>query len=212
MKAVEMDKQVREVFQNAQKIAKIPKCIRSLIKLYEEKEASFFEEFYRCVKLTLQSDCDIKCLIEFIVKFLTAILKGDGKLNESVDEANRSGCDDIGVELFGQESFDCRVVLSQSQSLVDEILKNIILPYLNSVIVHVRSNSCYFVKTLFLEIDDVDNQIYNELKKRLLERISDKNATVRAMAAAALHRFQDVDDEKDVVTSAYRFHLKNDPV
>ena len=44
-----------------------------------------------------------------------------------------------------------------------------------------------------------------------MDRIRDKDKSVRSAAALALHRFQEVDEDKDLVTVALKFHLNCDP-
>ncbi len=44
-----------------------------------------------------------------------------------------------------------------------------------------------------------------------MDRCADKDKSIRSVAALALHRFQEVNDPKDLVITALKFHLKNDP-
>ena len=44
-----------------------------------------------------------------------------------------------------------------------------------------------------------------------MERLRDKDKSVRSVAALALHRFQEVDDPKDLVSVGLKFHLNSDP-
>lgn len=94
--------------------------------------------------------------------------------------------------------------------LLDTVLKNILLPctYLNT---DFRINTCILIKKLFAELDDIGDDLFDLMKRALLDRCADKTSLVRASAIAALHRFQEVANVDDLVINAFKFHLKNDP-
>ncbi|RWS01908.1 condensin complex subunit 3-like protein [Dinothrombium tinctorium] len=209
---------MRDLFQSAQTVSKTDKCVQSLRKLYADNEEHFCEPFFRFVRKTLQSPDKspfTKRSIEFIIKFLAQIGKDDSK-NAENDECERrvdeSTCDDIGFEMFGSESFETVTKISQTQALVDKLVTEVILPYSRAALANIRINTCLLVSKLFAEIDDVDNNVYEELKKTLGDLIADKNPSVRFVAASALYRFQEVDNPNCIATSAYRFHLQYDVV
>lgn len=91
------------------------------------------------------------------------------------------------------------------------ILKETVINCLYSLDPGCRFNACALVNKIFMHLQDVDNDVYESLRKALLDRCADKERSIRAAAAKALHRFQEADDPKDRVIAALNFHLKNDP-
>jgi len=117
--------------------------------------------------------------------------------------------DDIGVSFFGDESFlQPRV---QGVTILDKTITNLILPYLKCSLADARHNACVLLSKMFQEITDIRKDIYNNLVTALLDRMIDRNYSIRALAADALRRFQEPENASDPVSQAYIFHLKQDP-
>uniref|UniRef100_A0A336KV64 CSON015552 protein n=1 Tax=Culicoides sonorensis TaxID=179676 RepID=A0A336KV64_CULSO len=79
---------------------------------------------------------------------------------------------------------------------------------------HVRFRMCQFVNTLFKCFGDdaqMDNDIWDNIQKVMIERLRDTNMNVRQQAVYALTRLQDPMDPHDKVIRAYLFHMENDP-
>jgi len=60
-------------------------------------------------------------------------------------------------------------------------------------------------------LQDINDDIYEKIRKALLDRSADRVASVRAAAVLALHRFQDTGNANDLVIQAIHFHLNYDP-
>lgn len=79
---------------------------------------------------------------------------------------------------------------------------------------YVRFRMCQFVNTLFNAFGDeaqMDNMIWDNIQKVMIERLRDVNMNVRQQAVLALQRLQDPADSEDKVIKVYSFHMETDP-
>uniref|UniRef100_A0A6M2DZN9 Putative chromosome condensation complex condensin subunit g n=1 Tax=Xenopsylla cheopis TaxID=163159 RepID=A0A6M2DZN9_XENCH len=76
-----------------------------------------------------------------------------------------------------------------------------------------RKVSLQFISILLGTLDGrtIDDDIFNDLAKCVLERIKDVNSKVRAEAIHAGRRLQNVGVEDDLICKSYKFHMKSDP-
>ncbi|XP_063701785.1 condensin complex subunit 3 [Culicoides brevitarsis] len=79
---------------------------------------------------------------------------------------------------------------------------------------YVRFRICQFVNTFFNAFNDeaqMDNAIWDNIQKIMIERLRDIDMNVRQQAVLALQRLQDPADPDDKVIKAYMFHMETDP-
>lgn len=79
---------------------------------------------------------------------------------------------------------------------------------------YVRYRMCQFVNTFFNAFGDeaqMDNAIWENIQKIMIERLRDCDMNVRQQAVLALQRLQDPGDPEDKVIKAYMFHMETDP-
>lgn len=79
---------------------------------------------------------------------------------------------------------------------------------------YVRFRMCQFVNTFFNAFGDeaqMDNAIWENIQKIMIERLRDIDMHVRQQAVLALQRLQDPADPEDKVIKAYLFHVETDP-
>lgn len=79
---------------------------------------------------------------------------------------------------------------------------------------YVRFRMCQFVNTFFNAFGDeaqMDNSIWDNIQKMMIERLRDVNMDTRQQAVLALQRLQDPADPEDKVIKAYLFHMETDP-
>ncbi|CAG2120345.1 unnamed protein product, partial [Medioppia subpectinata] len=91
------------------------------------------------------------------------------------------------------------------------IIKDQLIKFLSNQKPHIRYNCCLLIRKLFTDLEDMDLEVYEKLKRSLLDRLRDKDKLIRSAAALALHRFQESDKRSDLVSDALRFHLRTDP-
>ncbi|XP_054157960.1 condensin complex subunit 3-like [Oppia nitens] len=149
----------------------------------------------------------------------------DLSANNNSDAENREpqdgdeSQDELGMETFGSESFTRNkdrsmantTIVTEEPTFADFVIKEHLIRFLNNKSTHIRYNCCLLIRKLFTELEDMDMEVYEKLKKALLERLRDKDKSIRSAAALALHRFQEVDKYKDMASDALKFHLKGDP-
>ncbi|CAK9252582.1 unnamed protein product [Sphagnum jensenii] len=210
-----LTQKLREIFNAAQHLPKVNGCIKVLHTLFRETldEKAFLSEFCRNTRFALQGPdkCPFtRCSIDFVVRFLVAIVKEDEKTEAPAPQVDETA-DDIGMELFGEDSFESKRPVSKSQLFVDKVLLEVVVKFLNCVEPNVRVNACVFLKKLLMDIEEIDLQVFEKLKNSLIDRMADKCGPVRVAAAYALRRFQECSKD-DPVLGAYLFHLRNDPV
>lgn len=201
---------MRKIFYAAQFIQKCNKCVQSLYKLIKEvKFEVFYEEFCRNVKCSLQYEHNnpkVKCILDVIATFMISV-KNENLLKNKINEDT---FDEIGLELFGKDSFEIATISKTYKNLLDYIMSDALIPFLNAVNPNTRLNTLYLVQKILEHVVDIEHHIYERLKASLIDRLSDKNINVRISAAYALRRFQNIDDLKDNVIIALQFHLKHD--
>lgn len=202
---------MRKIFYAAQFIQKQNKCVQSLFKLIKEvKFEEFYEEFCRNVKCSLQYDYEnpkVKSILDMMATF-TISIKNENLLKNKLNEDT---FDEIGLELFGKDTFLIANISKTYKNLLDHILDDALIPFLNSTNVSTRLNTLYLIHKILEHCIDIEINIYNRLKLTLLNRIQDKVVNVRLSASNTLRRFQTIDDPQDNVMDAIKFHLKYDP-
>jgi len=201
---------MRKIFFASNFVQKQNECVQSMYKLIKEvKFEVFYEEFCRNVKISLQYEHDnpkVKSILDMIATF-TISIKNENLLKNKLNEDT---FDEIGLELFGRDTFLIATISKTYKNLLDHILDDALIPFLNSMNVSTRLNTLYLVHKIIEHCADIEINIYNRLKTALLSRIQDKNPNVRVNASHALRRFQAVDDPMDSVVDALLFHLKYD--
>lgn len=98
-----------------------------------------------------------------------------------------------------------------SLTTVDIVLRDVLIPGMADPSVTMALNCLIIVRRVMQDVDDVSDNIYSKLRGELVNQVANKNAGIRAAAIKALHRFQEITNEKDVVTCAMTYHLNNDP-
>lgn len=202
---------MRKIFYAAQQVQKCQKCIQSLYKLIKEsKYDEFYKEFCYDVKTTLKYDFDnpkIKNILDMIAAFMISV-KNENLLK---NKTNEDTFDEIGLELFGKDTFTIAQISKTYKNLLDDIMRDALIPYLAAVNSSTRLNTLYLVRKLLQRAEDIEQDIFDRLQSALLDRIRDKVVNVRLFAAYTLHRFQTIENKEDKVINALQFHLKNDP-
>ena len=202
---------MRKILYAAQFVHKQQKCVQSLYKLIKEiKFEVFYEEFCRNVKCILQYESEnekVVNVLDMIATFMISV-KNENLLKNKMSEET---FDEIGLELFGKDTFAIATISKTYKNLLDYILSDALIPFLNSLSVNTRLNTLYLVRKILQHVVDIEFHIYERLKSVLIDRTSDKNANARLSAVYTIHRFQNVDDPDDKVINAVRFHLKYDP-
>ena len=184
---------MREIFDESQRLDKHQTCLQRMICLqnvYSRTNQSithFYKELVRNIKFTLwvhdwRSPYGQNS-IGFVIKYLLTFgQNGDENSDENNDEMR--------------------------DEFIDTILEDVVIPYTNSKKAECRINCCHFIRRLSEELDVINKDIYEDIRKALLDRSVDRIASVRAAAILALHRFQ---NENDLVVQAIHFHLNYDP-
>ena len=98
-----------------------------------------------------------------------------------------------------------------SLTTLDIILRDVLIRGMTDESVTVSINCLIIVRRVMQDVDDVSDNVYSQLRGELVSQVAKKNAGIRAAAIKALHRFQELTDEDDVVTCAMTYHLNNDP-
>ncbi|KAI9278371.1 nuclear condensing complex subunit [Phascolomyces articulosus] len=80
----------------------------------------------------------------------------------------------------------------------------------------VRLRCCQIIALSINSLGEIDEELYQELRSALFERIRDKEASIRIQAATALSRLQSADDEVDqtdgkTITKKLLWLLQHDP-
>lgn len=202
---------MRKIFFAAKYVHKQQKCVQSLYKLIKEmKFEVFYEEFCRNVKCVLQyehENAEVRFILDMIATFMISV-KNENLLKNKMNEET---FDEIGMELFGKDTFAVATISKTYKNLLDYTLSDALIPYLNSTKVNTRLNTLYLVRNILKHVVDIEFNIYERLKAILIDRTSDKNANARLSAIYTIFRFQSMDDPEDKVINAVRFHLKHDP-
>lgn len=86
--------------------------------------------------------------------------------------------DDLGMQSFGRESFSRSKRLSTGSNLnsstseavphntfSDIVIREQLIPFLQNVDPKIRLNCCILIRKLLVDIEDVDLNVYNKLKK-----------------------------------------------
>ncbi|CAG2166755.1 unnamed protein product [Oppiella nova] len=145
--------------------------------------------------------------------------RSDQENKEPTDECD----DELGMESLGSESFsrkdqstastamDSTSLIKDEPTFADIVIKEQLIGFLLNAKPHIRYNCCLLIRKLFTDLEDMDLDVYEKLKKSLLDRLRDKDKTIRSAAALALHRFQEADKRSDLVSDALKFHLRTDP-
>ena len=184
---------MRSLFEDSQRLHKHQTCLQRLIcfqNMYSRTNQSitnFYKELVRNIKYTLWVQ-DWRSpygqnTIGFIIEYLLT---------------------------FGQTT-DLENNEELRNELIDTILEDVVIPYTNSKKPECRINACHFIRRLAEELEDINDEIYDDIKKALLDRTVDRIASVRAAAISALHRFQDDTNSNDLAIQAIHFHLNYDP-
>ncbi|ORY04342.1 hypothetical protein K493DRAFT_253568 [Basidiobolus meristosporus CBS 931.73] len=92
-----------------------------------------------------------------------------------------------------------------------EYLMKYLLGGVNAKDKPVRLRVCQMIALTINSLGEIDEDLYNELKSKLLDCARDKEASVRVQVAIALSRLQDTDDEVGSVTEKLIEMLRNDP-
>ena len=202
---------MRKIFYAAQYVHKQQKCVQSLYKLIKEiKFEVFYEEFCRNVKCMLQYEAENEKVV-FVLDMIATFMISVKNENLLKNKMNEDTFDEIGLELFGKDTFAIATISKTYKNLLDYILSDALIPFLNALNVNTRLNTLYLVRKILQHVVDIEFNIYERLKSVLIDRTSDKNANARLSAIYTIHRFQNVDDPDDKVINAVRFHLKYDP-
>lgn len=73
---------------------------------------------------------------------------------------------------------------------------------------------CQFIRFIinsFSTSAEIDDEIYETITGSMMDFIKDISPLVRVQAVLSLHRLQNPEDQGDVVTKAYQYHLEFDP-
>ncbi len=92
----------------------------------------------------------------------------------SSQESDTSINDELGLESFGSESFSTtdhsrrqstNTSVKEEPNLTDIIIKELFIHYLYSVNTGCRYNTCVLIRKLFTDLEDIDSEVYNRLRK-----------------------------------------------
>ncbi|KAF9168468.1 hypothetical protein DFQ26_007599 [Actinomortierella ambigua] len=167
----------------------------------EEGEAAFFKEFIRNLNVVLavkKREPAADRVIQFVSAFILCTREKDiensaGKESENMDEDDE-----------GEEGISSRFV----ESLMHHLLKGVRVKDK-----HVRLRSCQLIALSTNSLGAMDDDLYQELKSSLMERIRDKESAVRVQAVFALSKLQggDEDGEVDSVVAKMLDVMRHDP-
>jgi hypothetical protein len=82
--------------------------------------------------------------------------------------------DELGLESLGSESFSTtdhsrrqstNISVKEEPNLTDIIIKELFIHYLYSVNTGCRYNTCVLIRKLFTDLEDIDSEVYNRLRK-----------------------------------------------
>ncbi|XP_054156320.1 condensin complex subunit 3-like [Oppia nitens] len=212
---VNVEDAMRAIFDDSQRLDKHTECLVRLSCLqrqYTKNKRSikeFYRELIRDVKYSLwvpdSRSPYTQNTIAFIVKYLLtfpATIEIDPTVN---GRAGRGDDGNGGYLTLNGDNDELR------HELINAILEDVVIPYTNSTKVECRLNSCFLIRLLSDELDDISEDMFEKIRKALLDRTVDKVTSVRAAAIMALHRFQDSSNDNDLVILAIHFHLDYDP-
>ena len=223
-------KDIRKTFDDSQLTHKISSSLEKFSKLVKNASPDdLFQELKRDIVLALSANeksPHIKNLLEFITRFLVKESKSEHKENQQQSAPTRRDSSSESDELVDElddnhsrrrsgsgrrgSSGSASTTMEPGWNMIDNVLMDVIIPQLMSTSATVRINTCNLIRKLLVEINDMETTVYQELHKKLKDRMSDKAPLVRAAAVKALYRFQEADDS-DIVRQAFMFHLENDP-
>lgn len=158
-----------------------------------ELRQSLEAELMRNISLTLK--CDPKSpFTKHVLEFIAIILRSFSSTNQSSlqdrnnrsDEENcppidgqqmdNSSADELGLESFGSQSFQSFSTSDETRrqstdslkvgpNLTDIVIKELLIKYLYSVNTECRYNTCVLIRKLFTDLEDIDTDVYNRLRK-----------------------------------------------
>ncbi|KAG0227520.1 hypothetical protein BGW42_002912 [Actinomortierella wolfii] len=149
----------------------------------EEGEAAFIKEFIRNLNVVLavkKREPAADRVIQFVSAFILC--------TREKDIANAAGKEGDNDDEDGEEGISSRFV----ESLMHHLLKGVRVKDK-----HVRLRSCQLIALSTNSLGAMDDDLYQQLKESLMERIRDKEAAVRVQAVFALSKLQGGDEEGD---------------
>ncbi|SAM01599.1 hypothetical protein [Absidia glauca] len=107
----------------------------------------------------------------------------------------RNGTDDMDEDMTGDQDLDSETISSRFvRVLMEHILRG-----LTAKALAVRLRCCQIIALSVSCLGELDEDLYQNLKTALFQRIKDKEAAVRIQAVTALSRLQSADEEPDEV-------------
>ncbi|KAK9768449.1 chromosome condensation complex Condensin, subunit G [Basidiobolus ranarum] len=183
---------LRKLQEKASKIGK-----RKLDNQYLSGEQSFNLEFTRNLSKILPVK-KREPAIDRVIKFVQTFIQYSQEKDKAADNEAQAAEDPEASE----ETLSSRFV---------EYLMKYLLKGVNAREKPVRLRVCQLIALTINSLGEIDEDLYNELKSKLLDCARDKEAGVRVQVAIALSRLQDTDDEIGAVTEKLIEMLRNDP-
>ncbi|CAM0139960.1 unnamed protein product [Umbelopsis sp. WA50703] len=191
---------VPQLFQESQKSASVPRKLAVALRKIQEAcalkspivdkqphdidldgELLFHFEVVRNLNKILpvkRKEAAVDRVIKFIAAFMQYTQEIDARDSEEMQEDDEEVIDTISSRFV--------------EFLLTHLLKGITVKDKA-----VRLRCCQIIALSINSLGEIDEDLYQKLKKCLFERVRDKEASVRIQAVTALSRLQNADDEED---------------
>lgn len=194
----EVQKNVRETFQEAQRTVSVHKTQVVILRtLYERsRELGHLDEFTALICKLINKILPVKRkdpaadrIVKFVSSFTTAInpnLKRDGTVEDT----------DV-IDLEDDEAFSEYV-----GSITSHLLRGLEASNKN-----VRYRVCHLLSHLMHNMSAIDKDLFEKLSRELLVRIYDREPSVRMKAVATLASFQEPDGTNNISDAAKKLRV-----
>ncbi|KAL1460981.1 hypothetical protein WDU94_012915 [Cyamophila willieti] len=199
---------IYEIFNFAQKEeTDLNKVVKKMVEIFKSTEFNkFTADLRKCIQFVLcsQEKCKQvdKCLT-FIIKFVMKIVSSDqvkthqekknqNESKETQDNEDSEDDDEPNHPLLRYIFF----FLFEINNVEDPLI---------------RYRVCFLLAKLLAECSQIDDDIFDELSRTMLDRIQDKVASVRVQAVNAVYKLQDKTNPECPIKAAFKFHLAVDP-
>ncbi|KAI7867392.1 nuclear condensing complex subunit [Spinellus fusiger] len=164
-------------------------------------ETAFSQEVIRNINKVLIIKKREPCadrIIRFMASFLQYTQQQDLKQSEPSDESEEE--EESGAEAEAEKEKEAEVETEAEETISSRFVEYFMRHLLKGLTAKnkiVRLRCCQMVALSVNSLGEIDEDIYQELKRSLFERIKDKEASIRIQAATALSRLQSTDTEID---------------
>uniref|UniRef100_A0A8D8WN30 Condensin complex subunit 3 n=1 Tax=Cacopsylla melanoneura TaxID=428564 RepID=A0A8D8WN30_9HEMI len=208
---------IYEIFNFAQKEeTDLNKLVKKMLEMFKSTDFNKFTvDLKKCIQFVLcsQEKCKQvdKCLT-FIIKFVMKIVSSDQvKKHEEKKARNESKLENEETQNESKQD--------NEESDDDDEPNHPLLRYIFFFLFEInnvedpliRYRVCFLLAKLLAECSQIDDDIFDELSRTMLDRIQDKVANVRVQAVNAVYKLQDKTNPECPIKAAFKFHLAVDP-